>query len=331
MKLLDTITNILYLFVGFIFVFYMYNLWVAIPRESKMYQAPGELVSMGDGHHLHLHCLGNENAKDIVLLVPGLGHPGLGLSKVQSLLSEHYIACTYDRSGLGWSDPVKDTDAYSLDVIVSELGTIVRDVVAPKGKNLYLVGHSFGGRVALEYAASQLDDNFVKGIILADPTVSTDFDSEAFEDAAQIVSFMATLGDVGILRTLFHFGVVNPVEPKVFLSNDDQDIMKYLSCKINGHWHGAAREYLLLSKLSNRTSFHSLIDSVGSLPTQIIAVPNFYPGADEALTEHWKKQYEETLKAYPNRVTALPDSTHSFVAEEADGFAAIIKEFIKSH
>src|SRR5215212_10683587 len=86
------------LLAGMVFQFVMTRI------DARRYPAPGELVDMG-GYSLHLYCTGRESGAPTVVMDSGLGGTVLDWQLVQPELAKSMHVCTYDRAGMGWSDP----------------------------------------------------------------------------------------------------------------------------------------------------------------------------------------------------------------------------------
>jgi len=67
-----------------------------------MRQVPGRLIDVG-GHAMHVIVAGT--GTPAVVVIPGLGESSAGWQAIQHGLASDTTVCTYDRPGLGWSDP----------------------------------------------------------------------------------------------------------------------------------------------------------------------------------------------------------------------------------
>lgn len=109
---------------------------------------PGRLVDIG-GRRLHVECKGDRTGPAVIFeagLSQYTAHATYG--RAQDLIAPFAWVCTYDRAGLGWSDPVQG---------VRSQADMVRDlhrlIGAEKLKGpLVLVGHSMGGLLVRLYA-----------------------------------------------------------------------------------------------------------------------------------------------------------------------------------
>jgi len=169
----------------------------ATAADRRHFPPPGKLVDVG-GHRLHIQCAGE--GRPIVVLETG----ALGFSAawgwVQPQVAAHTRVCSYDRAGLGWSEPGPEPrDALR---IARELRTLLRN--AGETPPYVLVGHSFGGLLVRKYADWYPED--VAGLLLLD---SSHPDQDArFEKVAGKPSFLEqhlfsslpVLARLGVLR-----------------------------------------------------------------------------------------------------------------------------------
>lgn len=109
-------------------------------------QAPGRLISVG-AHKLHIRCMGT--GQPTILLEAGLGGTSLEWNHIQGQLAQSQRVCSYDRAGVGWSEP--GPNPRTSDHIVEELYNLLKNA-EEKGPYL-LVGHSFGGYTVQLFAA----------------------------------------------------------------------------------------------------------------------------------------------------------------------------------
>lgn len=138
---------------------------------------PGQLVDVG-GFRLHMHCAGE--GSPAIVLDAALGGSSLSWSLVQPELAKVTRACSYDRAGFGWSDagPMPRTAGRAAD----ELRTMLdRAGVLPP---YVLVGHSFGGLVALIFAQRFRKDT--GGLVLVDPAHAEDWVKPAPKEQVRI-------------------------------------------------------------------------------------------------------------------------------------------------
>lgn len=117
-----------------------------------------------DQRQLALRCWGD--GSPTVLWDAGLGVPGIGGFESSSIVAElaaRTRVCTYDRAGLGLSDPVAQRKR-GLDDAVDDLHALLE--AAQVSGPYVLVGSSGGGFIVYHYAGRYPDD--VAGLVMLD-------------------------------------------------------------------------------------------------------------------------------------------------------------------
>lgn len=152
-------------------------------------EAPGRLIDVGGGRRLHMLCKGAA-AGPTVVFEAGLSQytANSTYGKAQDAIAPFARVCTYDRAGLGWSDPAPQgwtqagmaADLHALLAASGEPGPYV------------IVAHSLGGLLARTYVRTYRSD--VAGLILVDATSDEDFDELATARAAVVPQLDAAIG-----------------------------------------------------------------------------------------------------------------------------------------
>lgn len=122
-------------------------------------EPPGRLIDVG-GYRLHLSCRGKE--RPAVVFESAMWEPGLTWALVQPEVARFARACTYDRAGLGWSEP--SPRPRNADSMLEELRALLRNAAIPSP--YVLVAHSSGGILARLYAHRHPQE--VAGLVLVD-------------------------------------------------------------------------------------------------------------------------------------------------------------------
>lgn len=137
-----------------------------IAKDARRFPPPGRLIQAGN-HRLHAHC--SPGPAPTVVLEAGIGASSVSWAVVRKKLAGIARVCAYDRAGLGWSDPagVPRTLANILD----DLQAVAADPEV--GRPFVLVGHSFGGMIALEYACKSREA--LAGLVLVDPLTASEW------------------------------------------------------------------------------------------------------------------------------------------------------------
>ena len=132
---------------------------LATARDLAGSPPPGEFVDIGE-HRLHIWCVGS--GSPTVVLDSGLGGTAADWAYVQPSVAEFVRVCSYDRAGVGYSDP--SSEPRTSGQIANELYELLveGDIALP----VVLVGASYGGfnvrLVAAEHPA------VAAGLVLVD-------------------------------------------------------------------------------------------------------------------------------------------------------------------
>ncbi|HXX44843.1 MAG TPA: alpha/beta hydrolase [Candidatus Acidoferrales bacterium] len=167
--------------------------------DRKRYPPPGKFVRL-DTHRLHFQEMG-EGGPTIVL-ESGLMSSVLTWQKLQLALAKSARVVSYDRAGMGWSDPGPEPrDAAR---IVTELRDLLRRAeISPP---YVLVGHSFGGLTMSLFAARYRNE--VCGVVLVDPVAPMEWhppserDLHRAEIGSNICRRAAVVSHTGLLRLI---------------------------------------------------------------------------------------------------------------------------------
>jgi pimeloyl-ACP methyl ester carboxylesterase len=121
----------------------------------------GTLVDVGQ-RRMHLHCTGS--GSPVVVLEAGASSFALDWALVQPALARTTRVCSYDRAGLGWSDPTTRGD--TPENIVRDLRALLQ--VARERGPFILVGASRGGIYTRMFELLHPSD--VAGMVFVDPS-----------------------------------------------------------------------------------------------------------------------------------------------------------------
>ena len=135
---------------------------VPIEQVGKQYTHPHQLVDVGHGRRLNLVCMGQ--GEPTVVLESGGFDPALTWALVQPALATRTRTCSYDRAGLGYSDPSPRPPTPAN--VVDDLHTLL-ERAGIHGRKVF-VGHSLGGFNIKLYAANYPQE--VAGLVLVDPS-----------------------------------------------------------------------------------------------------------------------------------------------------------------
>lgn len=132
--------------------------------DLRQYIRPSSLVRVAKGRRINVLCQGS--GAPAVFLIAGIGDSIVAWRHVQAELAKTSRVCSYDRAGLGFSDPA--TQPSDIDLADADLSDLIR--AEKSGGAVVLVGHSLGGLIATSFAARH--HQLVGGLVLVDPVIA---------------------------------------------------------------------------------------------------------------------------------------------------------------
>lgn len=167
--------------------------------DRKRFPAPGKYIRL-DSHRLHFQDMGE--GSPAVILESGLMSTLLTWQHIQAELAKSARVVSYDRAGMGWSDP--GPEPRNAERIVTEL----RDFLYRSGifPPYVLVGHSFGGLTMSLFAARYPQE--VSGLVLVDPVAPAEWhppserDRHRVEIGSTVCRRASILSHTGLLRLI---------------------------------------------------------------------------------------------------------------------------------
>jgi pimeloyl-ACP methyl ester carboxylesterase len=134
---------------------------VPVSDVEHEYVKPHQLVDVGGGRRMNLFCLGE--GSPTVVFDAGLSDWSSTWALIQPAVAKATRACSYDRPGMGYSDP--SPEPRSPQAAVNDLNALLeRGGVTDR---IVLVGHSLGGFYAKLFAVVHPEK--VAGLVLVDP------------------------------------------------------------------------------------------------------------------------------------------------------------------
>ena len=160
--------------------------WLATRKELAATPPPGQLVDIG-GYRLHLRCTGD--GAPAVILDTGLGGSTPGWGFVQPEVARFTRVCSYDRAGMGYSDP--GPSPRTARRIASELAELLaRSGIAGP---VVLVGASIAGFDVRVFASDHPER--AAGLVLVDASHEDDA-----HEVPRMARFVPLLSTIGVLR-----------------------------------------------------------------------------------------------------------------------------------
>ncbi|MGH9898305.1 MAG: alpha/beta fold hydrolase, partial [Pyrinomonadaceae bacterium] len=136
---------------------------VRISRAQRRYPPMGKLVDVG-GYRMHILAEGDAKGGPTLVWIPGSHAPGLALYHLHKVMRNETRSILFDRPGTGWSDtgPFPRRTAREAEEL-----QMLLDNAGEKGPFI-LIGHSYGGLLAANYARRYLEKT--AAVILLDAT-----------------------------------------------------------------------------------------------------------------------------------------------------------------
>ena len=166
-------------------------------RDARRFPAPGQFVNTG-GHRLHAFLSGASGPT--VVFESGIAASSLSWETVRREVARFARVCTYDRAGLGWSDAADSPR--SLDNVLGDFRALLKSL-AIDGP-LVVVGHSFGGLAALQFACRYPSE--LSGLVLVDPLPASEWcpaqpaDLARLQRGVKLARRGARLARLGVVR-----------------------------------------------------------------------------------------------------------------------------------
>src|SRR5215207_2258679 len=300
--------------------------FVTTKIDEYRYPARGEMVDVGD-YSLHLYCTGEGGAPTVVM-DSGLGGTVLDWQLVQPEVAKFMRVCTYDRAGMGWSDP--GAQPRTSQQIVKELHTLLGNA-GVQGPYV-LVGHSFGGTNVQVYASQYPDE--VAGMVLVDSALEDERTvtlTKSLQPSPVLLKILATIGVTRLSYTLGGEapGLTSPnlVDEQAAISSHRKDVF------------AAADETSSLEESfdENRAAPMSLGDkplivlTAGPLPLEVLTSGGLSQEQARHLDElHSESQADLTQRSQNAKQFIAEDSGHYIHVEQPDLVIDAIREVVEA-
>ncbi|PJE76130.1 hypothetical protein COV04_01205 [Candidatus Uhrbacteria bacterium CG10_big_fil_rev_8_21_14_0_10_48_11] len=225
---------------------------------------------------------------------------------VVSLRAKHYNTLLVDLRGHGYSDKTRRRHLYSFSRFSEDLNQVVQ---VESVDNFILVGYSFGGFVALDYALRY--PKSVRGLLLISTSYVNPFVARGLTLFSYVVSFF--LNGIAYLllwqrRRQYHYYV-------------------YEKTNQNGYWFSVYEGLktmpvavnLWLVALMGTANFSKALRKM-QVPTMVVRAKH-----DPFFTEHEAKEMAEALDA---ELVTVDHQTHFLATHAQEAVTEIILEFI---
>lgn len=273
-------------------------------RDRRFNPMDGRLLEVG-GRKMHIDCTGE--GSPAVVLDSGLGDSYLSWRKVQPQIAKFTRVCSYDRAGLGYSDP--SSQARTSKVIAEELHALLR--AASVSPPYVIVGHSMGGFDVRVY--TNLYRNEIVGMVLVDashpdqenrfPPELKNMEGSWHREAQFIASTMP-------------FGI-----PRLLGLCENDPVTRAANC----NWHSAKEQLAEISAFPESAAEAARTGSLADLPLAVLSHDPDKPSSDlppdlaKTTNEAWEKMQEElTHLSTRGTQTVVKNSAHYIQIDRPD-------------
>ena len=282
---------------------------VSEARDAARFPAPGELYDVG-GRNLHLTCMGDGSAT--VLLEAGGASSSTQWVPLQEQLAEFSRVCSYDRAGVGWSDP--SSSELSFEDGARDLEALLSAAEVP-GPYI-LVGHSKGGLHVRTYARLYPDE--VSGVLLLDATEEehTFPRLESMEAEAAASRPQVYLANFGVLRLLLRYApdalplpeIPKEIRPQFFRELARPDM-----------WKAAISEVSAFQMTPAEMRVAGGFGDLGDVPLIVITHGRLFTGAEAFKEEGWPEAQQRLAALSSNgELLVAKDSGHAIMWDEPE-------------
>lgn len=298
---------------------------VAKTNLTRRYPPPGQLVDVG-GYKMHIYCTGQ--GSPTVILASGLDDFSIFWRLVQPEVARTTRVCSYDRPGLGWSEP--SPLPRTSETMVKELHTLLvnADVEGP----YVVVGHSFGGALARLYSHYYPDE--VMGMVLVDAAPDDLFVRvpkwrNPIQQKLGLYRTLAPLGSLGLLA------MVSENIPDRGLP--EETVVQYRAI-------AAATRYFQTGIAENE-AFETNLDQVraarnttfGNIPLVVVsrgvweAMPGLSEVENQQAWQAWQEMQSELAALSPNgRQIMAEESGHSIQLDQPELVIDAIRQVVEA-
>ncbi len=247
-------------------------------RDRRFNPVSGKLIDVG-GRKMHIDCTGN--GSPTVILDSGLGDTYLSWRKVQPEIARFTRVCSYDRAGLGYSDP--GSEPRTSQAIATELRALLQ--AAGISPPYVMVGHSMGGYDVRVFASMYRAE--VVGMVLVDashPDQENRFPPDmknmegTFQREAQFMEYSMP------------FGI-----PRLLGLCDDDPRSRAADC----NWHTWQEQVAEMKSFPQSAAEAGSAGLLGDMPLVVLSHDPDKPSSDLApdlakpVNEAWEKMQEE--------------------------------------
>jgi pimeloyl-ACP methyl ester carboxylesterase len=288
---------------------------VSEARDQRFNPMTGRRFDVG-GFKMHIDCMGQ--GSPTVIFDSGLGDPYLSWRRVQPEIAKITRACTYDRAGLGYSEP--SPRPRTSKVIAEELHALLQ-AAAVAGPYI-LVGHSMGGYDVRLYASLYRSE--VAGMVLVDashPDQENRFPRELKDMEG------TWLREAEFLAYATPFGV-----PRLLGFCEDDPVRRAAECNFHSAREGVAE----LKSFHESAAETAATGALGDIPLAVLSHDPNKPSAElpadlaKPVNEAWEKMQEDLAHLSTRGTqTIAKNSSHYIQVDRPDVVIDAIRNVVQ--
>lgn len=286
----------------------------APPAAVAYWEVPQRLVRLPGGRRLNLHCTGK--GAPTVILEAGFAATTWSWAPVQSRIARTNRVCSYDRAGLGFSDPgpaPRDGRA-----VVADLRALLR--AAKLTPPYILVGHSAGAMTVRLFADPRFSN--VAGLVLVDPSVEGQFEGQEAAVAARVAADerCAALAEQRRLPSPDPRDARCTRKPPASVSPRFARVLERTDLRAS-YWRTLASEYASIAG-ANSAALRATRASHGDLPLVVLTA-----GQTAAASPGWEAAHREmAARSTAGTQRTLPGASHNVMKDAPDAVVAAVAE-----
>jgi len=270
-------------------------------KAAQKFPPPGELYEV-DGFKMHIMAEGKnaeteEGVTPTILFIPGGYSQGLALWHLHKSIAKETRSIIFDRAGTGWSQRSPFPRHVKRDV--QELRLLL-DAAGEKGPFI-LVGHSWGGFFANNYALNYHDD--VAGLVLFEaspPESVVEPGSKGLELFARYMKMKAALDLFTLSRFLPPIGGEEAMDPDSpdFLYKPLREVWEMAGAnelRVRGSWAAAASFEAMLDNPELQVQTEG---ALGDIPMFAIYRENMNSEIDDLPEAERQEIREQSMKMF---------------------------------
>jgi pimeloyl-ACP methyl ester carboxylesterase len=280
---------------------------LARARLKKQFPPTGQMVDI-NGYRLHMYVEGR--GSPTVVLDAGAGGIGLGWELVRPAIAKVTRVVTYDRAGLGWSDP--SPRPRRADVMAEELHTLLvnANITGP----YLLVGHSLGGPVTRQFAANYPCE--IAGLVMVDSAHEQQMKRfpEAMVKMADSMKGMMT-----VMKLIGKFGLF-ALKPSLVSIGDNGKLSGELVKQMQGVMASSDSHFeaMLAESESVYAGQTQPVATLGDMPLTVISHGQLDANAvPQSLGQEVRDEYESAWQKLQVEITSLSTRGRRIVAERS--------------